>query len=86
MHRGKEPGVVETIPNPVTIGETKIGKGQPLALIAGPCVMEPGDMTLWIARRLAELRERLGIPLIFKASYRQGQQDFHHELPRSRVA
>lgn len=60
---------MESVPNPVAIGETRIGAGQPLTLIAGPCVMEPGDMTLWIARRLAEIRERLGIPLIFKASF-----------------
>lgn len=60
---------MESVPNPVAIGETRIGAGQPLTLIAGPCVMEPGDMTLWIARRLAEMRERLGVPLIFKASF-----------------
>jgi 2-dehydro-3-deoxyphosphooctonate aldolase (KDO 8-P synthase) len=61
--------VADSIPNPVMIGETRIGKGQPLALIAGPCVMEPGDMTLRIARRLVEIRDRLGIPLVFKASF-----------------
>jgi 2-dehydro-3-deoxyphosphooctonate aldolase (KDO 8-P synthase) len=31
--------------------------------------MEPGDMTLRVARRLAEIRDRLGIPLIFKVSF-----------------
>ncbi|MGC8642571.1 MAG: 3-deoxy-8-phosphooctulonate synthase [Isosphaeraceae bacterium] len=57
------------MPNPVEIGAARIGKGQPLALIAGPCVMEPDDLTLRIAHRLVEIRERLGIPLIFKASF-----------------
>src|SRR5208283_4002947 len=48
-------GVVDSIPNPVTVGRIKIGKGQPLALIAGPCVMEPGDLTMRIASRLVEI-------------------------------
>ena len=37
--------------NPVTIGPVQIGRDRPLALIAGPCVMEPGDMTLRIAHQ-----------------------------------
>jgi 2-dehydro-3-deoxyphosphooctonate aldolase (KDO 8-P synthase) len=61
--------VVDSVPNPVGVGPVKIGKGQGLVLIAGPCVMEPGDMTLTIARRLAEICGKLEIPLIFKASY-----------------
>jgi len=56
-------------PNPVKIGPVEIGKNRPLALIAGPCVMEPGDMTARIARRLAEICTALGVPLIFKASF-----------------
>jgi 2-dehydro-3-deoxyphosphooctonate aldolase (KDO 8-P synthase) len=46
-----------------------IGQGQGLALIAGPCVMEPGDLTQRIAGRLVEICDRLSLPLIFKASY-----------------
>jgi 2-dehydro-3-deoxyphosphooctonate aldolase (KDO 8-P synthase) len=56
-------------PNPVTIGSVQIGRNRPLALIAGPCVMEPGDMTLMIARRLVEICGALEVPLIFKASF-----------------
>jgi 2-dehydro-3-deoxyphosphooctonate aldolase (KDO 8-P synthase) len=61
--------VVDSIPNPVTVGGVTIGRGQGLALIAGPCVMEPGDMTQRIARRLVEICGSLEVPLIFKASY-----------------
>ena len=61
--------MAEYTPNPVAIGRIKIGKGQPLALIAGPCVMEPGEMSLQIALRLREICDLLAIPLIFKASY-----------------
>ena len=56
-------------PNPVAVGNVRIGKNCPLALIAGPCVMEPGEMTLRIARRLVEICAALGVPLIFKASF-----------------
>jgi 2-dehydro-3-deoxyphosphooctonate aldolase (KDO 8-P synthase) len=38
-------------------------------LIAGPCVIEPGDLTDRIADVLAELGEKLGIPVVFKASF-----------------
>ena len=55
--------------NPVVVGPVRIGRDQPLALIAGPCVMEPNDLTLTIACRLREITDRLGIPLIFKASF-----------------
>src|ERR1700722_5982196 len=57
------------VPNPVTVGPLTIGRGRPLALICGPCVMEPGDMTRFIAGRLVEICESLRIPLIFKASF-----------------
>lgn len=57
------------IANPVQIGPVTIGRGRPLALIAGPCVMEPHDLTLVIAHRLVEICSRLNIPLIFKASF-----------------
>src|SRR5512135_409029 len=56
-------------PNPVAIGPVSIGRGRPLVLIGGPCVMEPNDLTLTIARRLVEIGGRLGVPLIFKASF-----------------
>jgi len=40
-----------------------------LFLIAGPCVIESRAKTLALARKLASVAERLGFPLIFKASY-----------------
>lgn len=53
----------------VRIGEIKIGKGNPMVLIAGPCVLEDETLTLEIARELKKLCGELNIPLIFKASY-----------------
>jgi 2-dehydro-3-deoxyphosphooctonate aldolase (KDO 8-P synthase) len=56
-------------PNPVSVGPVAIGRGRPLALIAGPCVMEPNDLTRTIARRLVEICGELRVQLIFKASF-----------------
>lgn len=53
----------------VQIGNIICGQDQPLAWIAGPCVIESHDLTLWIAERLAEISDQLNIPLIFKASF-----------------
>lgn len=54
---------------PVTIGSYRCGPGQPLLWILGPCVIESHDLTLRIADVLAGLRERLKIPIVFKASF-----------------
>jgi len=53
----------------VSVGNVRVGTGQPLALIAGPCVMEPGGMTEFLARELLQITHKLGVPLIFKASF-----------------
>jgi 2-dehydro-3-deoxyphosphooctonate aldolase (KDO 8-P synthase) len=55
--------------NPATIGPYKCGRGQPLLVIAGPCVIETEDLTLSIAKRLAEIARELTIQLVFKASF-----------------
>lgn len=49
--------------------KVELGSGQPLALIAGPCVIESRELTLEIAERLVEMTARLNMPLIFKASF-----------------
>jgi len=38
-------------------------------LIAGPCLLEDSDLNLKIAEALAEMRERLSLPIVFKASF-----------------
>jgi len=53
----------------VTVGEIEIGGGNPLAVIAGPCVIESRDSALRHATRLKEAAQRAGVPYIFKASY-----------------
>lgn len=51
------------------IGNYRCGPGEPLLVIAGPCVIEEPALTLEIAGFLAEFARREGIPLIFKASF-----------------
>ncbi|TET32028.1 MAG: 3-deoxy-8-phosphooctulonate synthase [Planctomycetota bacterium] len=53
----------------VTVKNMELGKPGELFLIAGPCVIESEDMSLSVAKILAETAEKHGIPLIFKSSY-----------------
>ncbi|MBL8745676.1 MAG: 3-deoxy-8-phosphooctulonate synthase [Phycisphaerae bacterium] len=46
-----------------------VGPGQPLVLIAGPCVIEERSLTLGIARTLRDACAASGVSYIFKASY-----------------
>lgn len=51
------------------MGKIKIGGQQPLALIAGPCVIESEQHSLMLAERLCEIAAHLCMPFIFKASF-----------------
>jgi 2-dehydro-3-deoxyphosphooctonate aldolase (KDO 8-P synthase) len=53
----------------VKVGNFEIGAGRPLALIAGPCVIEGRDSALKHASLLKQVADRVGIPLIYKSSY-----------------
>ena len=53
----------------VTIGDITIGNGQPLALIAGPCVIESEDIVLKIAEDIKKIADKLSMPVIFKSSF-----------------
>src|SRR6185503_14909520 len=46
-----------------------VGDGQPLALIAGPCVIDSKELIFEAAKRLVEITQRVGIGLIFKSSF-----------------
>jgi len=45
------------------------GDGQPLVVIAGPCVVESKDLAQEVAERMKDICGRLGIQYVFKASY-----------------
>ena len=47
----------------------KLSAAKPFFLICGPCMIESEQSTLAVAERLDGVRNRLNIPVIFKASY-----------------
>jgi 2-dehydro-3-deoxyphosphooctonate aldolase (KDO 8-P synthase) len=53
----------------LSVGPVRIGNQHPLVLIAGPCVLENQDHALTLARALREIAARVGVGLVFKASY-----------------
>jgi 2-dehydro-3-deoxyphosphooctonate aldolase (KDO 8-P synthase) len=53
----------------VQVGKLKIGRGHPLVVIAGPCVIESETHALKMARWLSTSARELRVPYIFKASY-----------------
>ncbi|MBQ4330095.1 MAG: 3-deoxy-8-phosphooctulonate synthase [Lentisphaeria bacterium] len=55
--------------NNVTIGNIKIGKGEKLALLGGPCTAESEELCLEVASYLSALCAELDIQYIFKASW-----------------
>src|SRR5271168_422731 len=53
----------------IVLGSLRLGGGNPLFLIAGPCVIESETHARTIAERVARLAADAGVPYIFKASY-----------------
>ncbi len=53
----------------VKINGLELGAGKPLALIAGPCVIEGRESAIRHASLLKEVTDRVGVPFIYKSSY-----------------
>ena len=53
----------------IAVGPLSIGGQNPLALIAGPCVIESEKIAMEIAEKLKRITADLNVPFIFKASY-----------------
>ncbi len=53
----------------VRVGGVAIGGGAPLALIAGPCVIESRESALHHAERLRRIAADAGIALVYKSSF-----------------
>ena len=51
------------------LANMNVGNGQPLFVIAGPCVIESESMIMNTAQTLKQVGEELGIGLIFKSSF-----------------
>jgi 2-dehydro-3-deoxyphosphooctonate aldolase (KDO 8-P synthase) len=59
--------------NTVQVRDITFGDGT-LVLIAGPCVIESRDHTLFMAETIAAASSRAGFPFIFKASFAQANR------------
>ena len=57
------------LPRHVCIGEVTLGNDRPMALIAGPCVMESRALALETAQALAEMAAEKNLGLIYKTSF-----------------
>ncbi len=55
--------------NTIKIKDFEVGAGNPLVLLAGPCVLESYERALYIGKGIKEITSRLGIPYVFKASF-----------------
>ena len=53
----------------IELGSLRLGGGNPLFLIAGPCVIESERHARTMAERVAKIAADAGVPYIFKASY-----------------
>src|SRR5487761_1736795 len=58
-----------TAPLHVHIGNITLGNDRPLAVIAGPCVLESRAHAMEMSHALVELTGKLGIGLIYKTSF-----------------
>jgi 2-dehydro-3-deoxyphosphooctonate aldolase (KDO 8-P synthase) len=56
-------------PQEITLGALRLGAGNPLFLIAGPCVIESEAHACAMAVKIARIAADCGMPYIFKASY-----------------
>jgi 2-dehydro-3-deoxyphosphooctonate aldolase (KDO 8-P synthase) len=53
----------------ISLGSLRLGGGNPLFLIAGPCVIESEAHARSMAERVAKIASDAGVPYIFKVSY-----------------
>lgn len=54
---------------PVELEKALCGPGQPLLFILGPCVIESRDLLVEVSERLVQIRDRLGLSIVFKSSF-----------------
>jgi 2-dehydro-3-deoxyphosphooctonate aldolase (KDO 8-P synthase) len=58
-----------TLTREISLGSLRLGAGNPLFLIAGPCVIESEAHARMMAEKVAKIAADAGVPYIFKASY-----------------
>lgn len=58
----------------IEIKNVKLGSNLPFVLIAGPCVVENEKITFSAAEQIKKITSKLGIPFIFKSSYKKANR------------
>jgi 2-dehydro-3-deoxyphosphooctonate aldolase (KDO 8-P synthase) len=53
----------------VSVGKVSLANHLPLVLIGGPCQLESRDHAFMVAGRLKDICGKLGLPLVYKASF-----------------
>ena len=69
MNQSTSPSFDSVEIEPVQIGPHVCGNGQPLLLIAGPCVLQSDDIAMRIADVLVQINDRDDVNVVFKASF-----------------
>lgn len=65
-------------PKLCTAGSVRIGPGQPLAIIGGPCVLESPELGLSVGTSIRDACVKHGLSYIFKASYDKANRSSIH--------
>jgi len=63
---------------PISAGNVALRGGDSFFLMAGPCVIESDEHVLHMARAIKEIAGRVGVPLIFKASFDKANRTSIH--------
>lgn len=58
----------------IKLNEITFGSGNPLVLIAGPCVIENEKLTFDTAAEIKNITDELNIPFVFKSSYKKANR------------
>lgn len=66
--------------NNVPVKDFWIGKGEPLAIMCGPCAIESEEHCLRAAETLKRIYTEQGVRLIFKSSYDKANRSAHHSF------
>jgi len=62
------------------LGPHTLGAGNPLVLIAGPCVIESADHSLRLAEHIAKIAQSFDLPYVFKASFDKANRSSVHSF------
>ena len=66
--------------DPIVVDRHRCGQGEPLLIIAGPCVIESEELVLEVAERLAGFADELNVALVFKASFDKANRTSIHSF------